>query len=171
MSEPTFHLADEDATEQFGRTLARLLEPGDVLALVGDLGAGKTRLVRAIARGLDVAESIVTSPTFTLIHEYAGRFPIRHCDAYRLKQPGEFAALGLDDLFAEDGVAIVEWADRVMDDLPKDRLEIHITATGPTERSVTLIATGFRGSVLHDALLVTIWFEEDAEDSASSVPE
>ncbi|MDZ4684858.1 MAG: tRNA (adenosine(37)-N6)-threonylcarbamoyltransferase complex ATPase subunit type 1 TsaE [Planctomycetaceae bacterium] len=162
MSDPTLHLADEDATERFGRALAELLEPGDVLALVGDLGAGKTRLVRAIARGLGVAESIVTSPTFTLIHEYAGRLPIRHCDAYRLKRPGEFADLGLDDLFAEDGVALVEWADRVMDDLPADRLEIHIAATGATERAVTLVATGLRASILHDALLITMW-NEDAQ--------
>jgi tRNA threonylcarbamoyladenosine biosynthesis protein TsaE len=152
----TITLPDEAATERFGKIIARLLEPGDVLALVGDLGAGKTRLVQAIARGLGVTEMVVSSPTFTLIHEYQGRLPIRHCDAYRLKHPREFADLGLDELFAEDGVAIVEWADRVRDELPAERLELHLVAIGPTERTVTLIVNGFRAEVLHDAILVTL---------------
>lgn len=141
-------LHDEAATEQLGKSLAAALRPGDVLALIGDLGAGKTRLVQAIARGLGVAEAAVSSPTFTLIHEYAGRWPVRHCDAYRLKHPSEFADLGLDELFGEDGIAIVEWADRVIDDLPADRLEIRLTTTGATERMVAMTATGPRSTQL-----------------------
>jgi len=146
---PTTHtltLPDEAATERFGAALAAALQPGDVLALIGDLGAGKTRLTQALCRGLGVPADAVSSPTFTLIHEYTGRWPIRHCDAYRLKHPDEFADLGLDDLFAEDGVAIVEWADRVIADLPADRLEIRLAATGPTARTVSLTATGPRSA-------------------------
>jgi tRNA threonylcarbamoyladenosine biosynthesis protein TsaE len=142
----TVLLTDEAATGRFGAALAAVLQPGDVLALSGDLGAGKTRLTQAICRGLGVPADVVSSPTFTLIHEYAGRLPIRHCDAYRLKHPGEFADLGLDELFAEDGIAIIEWADRVVDDLPADRLEIRLTATGPTTRTVTLKASGPRSA-------------------------
>jgi tRNA threonylcarbamoyladenosine biosynthesis protein TsaE len=146
-------LSDEAATARWGRLIADAVRPGDVLALIGDLGAGKTRLVQAIARGLGVADDAVNSPTFTLIHEYAGRWPIRHCDVYRLKHRSEFAELGLDELFAEDGIALIEWADRVRDDLPTDRLDIHLTATGETERTAMLNPTGPRSAKLVEAIL------------------
>lgn len=143
------HLATESATRVLGLRLAGFLQPGDVLALIGDLGAGKTRLTQSIALGLGVPTEAVTSPTFTLIHEYTqGRLPLRHCDTYRLRSPDEFADLGLDELFSEDGIAIIEWADRVLDDLPRDRLEIRLTAVGEASRQAELRGTGPRSQQL-----------------------
>jgi tRNA threonylcarbamoyladenosine biosynthesis protein TsaE len=138
----TFLAASEAETESFAAALAGVLVPGDVVALVGDLGAGKTRLVQGLARVWGVPAPDVTSPTFTLIHEYAGRIPLRHCDAFRLRRPDEFADLGLDELFAEDGVALVEWADRVAEYLPRDHLRIEIAATGATTRLIAVSGTG-----------------------------
>ncbi len=136
----------ESETEVTGCALAAALRPGDVIALVGDLGAGKTRLVQAVAKALGVPDEVVHSPTFTLIHEYPAVFPIRHCDAYRLRNPEEFADLGLDELFGMDGVAFVEWADRVTHDLPRDHLRIELSVTGLTTRHACFTATGPRSA-------------------------
>ena len=132
----------EEATFCLGYQLASVLEPGAVLALIGDLGAGKTRLVQAIAVGLDVPLDQVNSPTFTLVQEYTGRIPLRHCDTYRLRDPDEFLDLGLDELLAMDGIAVVEWADRVMHLLPRDLLRIQIRIISPTQRAFQFTATG-----------------------------
>jgi tRNA threonylcarbamoyladenosine biosynthesis protein TsaE len=132
----------EEATSRLGRELALILVPGAVLALVGDLGAGKTRLVQAIAAGLDVPLEFVNSPTFTLVQEYPGRIPLRHCDTYRLRDPDEFQDLGLDELLATDGIALIEWADRVTHLLPRDLLRIEIKIISPTAREFQITATG-----------------------------
>src|SRR6266576_4059012 len=98
----------------FGQRLAGLLFPGAVVALIGQLGAGKTHLVRAIAEGLGIADSrVVSSPTFVLIQEYEARLPIYHFDAYRLRTEVEFIDLGIHEYFEGNGVCLVEWADRV----------------------------------------------------------
>ena len=138
------HLAadSEEDTCEFGRRLAQVLPPGAIVALVGDLGAGKTRLVQALAAALDVPPGEVTSPTFTLVQEYAGRVPLRHCDTYRLRNPDEFLDLGLDELFAPDGIALVEWADRVAHLLPRDVLTIRIEITSPDSRLFRVEASG-----------------------------
>jgi tRNA threonylcarbamoyladenosine biosynthesis protein TsaE len=130
-----------EATIAWGRTLGECFVAGDVLALIGELGAGKTHFTKGVAIGLGLDAVDISSPTFTLISEYTGRLTLRHCDAYRLRDPREFADLGLDALFAEDGVAIIEWADRVLDDLPRDRIELRITATGETSRQLAWTAT------------------------------
>ncbi len=136
-------LADsEDATNELGRQLAAVLEPGAVVALVGDLGAGKTLFVKAIAAGLGIPVDSVNSPTFTLVQEYPGPIPLRHCDTYRLRDPNEFLDLGLDELLAPDGIALIEWADRVMHLLPRDVLRIEIRIVSPTAREFALTATG-----------------------------
>ena len=137
-------VADEVETNTVGHQIALLLKAGDVVALIGDLGAGKTRFVKAVAHAWDVPQDEVNSPTFTLIQEYLGRVPIRHCDTYRLRTAEEFADLGLDELFASDGIALVEWADRVVEFLPRDRLEIRITIDSPTARTIEVMATGKR---------------------------
>jgi len=147
-----FQLASEAETRAFAERLACALQPGDVVALVGDLGTGKTRLVQGIATALGVSTADVTSPTFTLIHEYRGRIRLLHCDAYRLRRPEEFPDLGLDDLFAEDGIAVVEWADRVEQYLPRDHLRVQITATGPTSRAIEITATGPRSEKVSGTL-------------------
>lgn len=100
----------EEETRALGERLAALLRPGDIVLISGELGAGKTRLVQGIARGLGVA-SAVTSPTFSLVKEYAGRMPLYHMDLYRLAAP-DLAALGLEEYFLGEGVTCVEWGER-----------------------------------------------------------
>ena len=108
--------------------------------LQGQLGAGKTHLVRAIAEGLDVADRrAVTSPTFVLIQEYEARLPIYHFDAYRLKTSRDFADLGVHEYFAGDGVCLVEWADRVRDRLPPAAIEVHLKIASPELRTLRMI--------------------------------
>ncbi|HLW63866.1 MAG TPA: tRNA (adenosine(37)-N6)-threonylcarbamoyltransferase complex ATPase subunit type 1 TsaE [Gemmataceae bacterium] len=132
-------LSDLDTTIAFGRALGQQLQAGDVIALIGPLGAGKTHLVRAIAEGLGVPDSrAVSSPTFTLIHEYKGRLPIFHFDVYRLKSPAEFLDLGATEYFEAGGVCLIEWADRVLEYLPKRRITIELEITGETSRSLTI---------------------------------
>ncbi len=134
-------LETEADTDALGRALAPLAGPGLVIGLIGDLGAGKTRLVRAIAGALGVDPAEVTSPTYVLIHEYAGTLPISHFDAYRLSGPDDFDALGASEYFASGGLCLVEWADLVLDRLPADAWLIRLTATGPTSRTVTIEAS------------------------------
>ncbi|HEY7428737.1 MAG TPA: tRNA (adenosine(37)-N6)-threonylcarbamoyltransferase complex ATPase subunit type 1 TsaE [Gemmataceae bacterium] len=136
-------LPDLAATQAFGRWLGQRLPPGSVVALVGALGAGKTYLARAIAEGLDIADSrVVTSPTFILVQEYAARRPIYHFDAYRLKTEAEFADLGVQEYFESDGVCLVEWADRVLGCLPAEHLRITLTVTGEHSRRALLEGKG-----------------------------
>lgn len=138
-------IPDLSATEEFGRRLGELLFPGAVVALVGQLGAGKTHLTRAIAEGLGVRNPMaVNSPTFVLIQEYPARLPIYHFDAYRLSGPREFAELGVDEYFHGDGVSIVEWADKVETTLPTDHLRIDIEIIDANRRRFTLSSTGKR---------------------------
>lgn len=132
-------------TDALGRRLAPHLFPGAVIALIGPLGAGKTRLVRAIAEGLGIANpNVVTSPTFVLIQEYDARLPIYHFDVYRLQSEREFAELGVHEYFAGDGVCLVEWADKALSVMPAERLEIRISVTGDNARRLEIIAFGAR---------------------------
>ncbi len=138
MSE-TFHTSSPDATLALGRRLAGRLGRGDCVALVGDLGAGKTLLTRGIASGLGLAdERLVASPTYVLVHEYAAPLPIFHIDLYRMTSPAaELAELGLDEMLAA-GVVLIEWADRAGDSLPRPRWRIDIRHTGPHSRRFEL---------------------------------
>ena len=142
----TFLASHEDETDRLGHALAAALAPGMVVALVGGLGAGKTRLVRGVATALGVDPLTVASPTFVLIHEYDGPLPVYHFDAYRLRSVDEFLELGADELMALDGVSFIEWADRVAVALPADHLRIEIVACGPAERRFELIAGGPRSA-------------------------
>lgn len=138
-----------EATQALGERLGRALFPGAVVGLVGTLGAGKTLLVRAIARGLGVAdERAVTSPTFVLIQEYDGRLPVYHFDTYRLTTERAFADLGVQEYLDGDGVCLIEWADRVPGCLPADHLRVTLDVTGETTRRVRLAATGPRHAPL-----------------------
>lgn len=125
-----------EETTALGERLGKMLSPGDVLALFGDLGAGKTTLTRGIALGLGLAADI-HSPTFTLIHEHPGAVPLYHVDLYRLSSEEEIETLGLDEYIYSDGVTIIEWADRMESLLPKDRLDITLRMVGDTERELT----------------------------------
>jgi tRNA threonylcarbamoyladenosine biosynthesis protein TsaE len=129
----------ESETDGLGRALARVVQPGTVIGLVGTLGAGKTRLVRALASELGVDPGMIASPTFVLIHEYPGRFPISHFDAYRLANPDAFEALGASDYWADgDGLCLVEWGDLVADRLPGGSWWIRIELLGETGRRFTI---------------------------------
>lgn len=128
-------------TERLARELAVLCGPGAVLALDGDLGAGKTAFAQALARALGV-QAQVSSPTFTIIKEYEGReFPFYHMDVYRLTE-ADAGQLGLDDYFYGDGVTLVEWARLIGDLLPDERLAIDIERTGEVERLFRLTPVG-----------------------------
>jgi tRNA threonylcarbamoyladenosine biosynthesis protein TsaE len=144
MSRFVFDAADEKATAILGTVLADILPNGTTVALCGTLGAGKTRLVQAIAEAAGVDRRDVLSPTFVLIQEHRGRRPIYHIDAYRLRDDDEFLALGPEEYFDGEGVTLVEWADRVENCLPEDRIEIHIEVTGPESRRFELLARGER---------------------------
>jgi tRNA threonylcarbamoyladenosine biosynthesis protein TsaE len=136
---------DESDTERLGRALAEVLQPGTVIALVGTLGAGKTRLVQAVANALGVAPGNVTSPTFVLVNEYkGGRVPIYHFDTYRLKDEHEFLDLGPDEYFDSNGLVFIEWADRVAEFLPDERIEIEVEVTGETQRRISIRGTSPR---------------------------
>ena len=147
-----FHASYEAATVTLGRVLAESLLPGDVVALNGPLGAGKTRLVQAVAEALGCTRQTVNSPTFVLIQEYDGRLPLYHVDAYRLKDSDEFLEIGGDELLTGDGACLIEWADRIADVLPRDLLRIDITPTGETERLFKFTAGGPRSKAIIDAL-------------------
>lgn len=121
-----------EETKQLGEKMAALLQPGDVICLNGDLGAGKTAFSQGVARGLAV-DSWVTSPTFTLINEYEGRLHLYHFDVYRLEGPAEMEDLGYEEYFYGDGVCLVEWAERVEEVLPQERLDIRLTRDESSE--------------------------------------
>src|SRR5512138_3977023 len=123
-------VATADDTRRLGERLGRALAVGDVLALIGPLGSGKTTFAQGLARGLDVPpERHVASPTFALVNEHPGRVPLVHADLYRIEHERELAELGLIDAFDRAAVAI-EWLDRFPDAAPADRLEIGIAFAG-----------------------------------------
>lgn len=138
----TLALPSRTATDAFGRTIGRMLTGGETLALFGELGAGKTALVRGIAIGLDIPANHVTSPTFVLIHEYRGRLPLIHMDLYRLHSAGEAEGIGLQEYFHGETVTAIEWADKFPELLPEDRLELTLQHKTPTTRTVQLLAQG-----------------------------
>ena len=113
-----------EATTEFGRALGERLQPGDVILLTGDLGAGKSVLARGLARGLGIAQAM-PSPTFTLMQPYQGRIPFYHFDLYRLDDPDQFYEAGLDEFIGGDGAAVVEWPD-CADLAPEPRMDISL---------------------------------------------
>lgn len=136
-------LPDLTATQALGRRMGQRLWPGCVVALVGELGTGKTQLARSIAEGLGIPDSrVVSSPTFVLVQEYAARLPIYHFDAYRLPTESEFADLGVHEYFESDGVCLIEWADRVPGCLPTEHLRVALSVTGPTSRRAVIEGKG-----------------------------
>ena len=119
VQEQIVYIKNEHDTEEFGMKLASSLEPGDIVALIGDLGTGKTTLTKYIAKGLGVTENI-DSPTFNIVKEHkSGRIPLFHFDVYRLSSGDELLDIGADEYFYSDGVCIIEWADIVADVVPE----------------------------------------------------
>lgn len=136
-----------EETAEWGRRLAPLLQPGDVIALRGELGAGKTTFVQGLARGLGITRP-VTSPTFILINEYPSRPRLYHVDCYRIAEAAEAWGIGLDELIDDDGVCVIEWAERVAPLLPAERLEVVLTWTGPQTRRIEIVGYGPRPAAL-----------------------
>jgi tRNA threonylcarbamoyladenosine biosynthesis protein TsaE len=130
-------------TLEFGRRLGQSLSGALCVGLIGTLGAGKTHLVKGIALGNGMPDARkITSPTFTLIHEYTGRLTLYHIDVYRLRGPAELIALGLEELVGPDSVVLIEWADRAREAIPAPRVMIEIESIGPEVRRFTLTGEG-----------------------------
>ncbi|NVN98352.1 MAG: tRNA (adenosine(37)-N6)-threonylcarbamoyltransferase complex ATPase subunit type 1 TsaE [Geobacteraceae bacterium] len=143
-----------DATEAFAVALARFIVAGDFVSLHGELGAGKTKFSSGIAKGLGVDHSIpVTSPTYTLLNIYHGEIPLYHFDLYRLAGDDDVVTLGFHEYFSGDGVCLVEWAERLKEELPGERLDIFLTYISENSRQIELVATCARMEKL--ILLVT----------------
>ncbi|MBF6605497.1 MAG: tRNA (adenosine(37)-N6)-threonylcarbamoyltransferase complex ATPase subunit type 1 TsaE [Chloroflexi bacterium] len=134
---------DAAAMERLGRSLARIAEPGDLLCLYGDLGAGKTVLAKGVGLGLGVAETVI-SPSFILMAEYEGRLPLFHLDLYRLGDAADVVDGGLLDERQSSGVTVVEWAERLGTALPPSRLDVRIDDVADGSRRVELIPSDAR---------------------------
>ena len=128
--------ASPEATMALGEQLAGALQSGDVLALYGDLGAGKTHLVKGIARGLGGQPQDVTSPTFTLIQEYATAPPLYHLDVYRIEQLAELDRMGVDEYLHGDGICVIEWPERMEPMLPARTIRLRLTHVDENRRRV-----------------------------------
>lgn len=146
MSEISVEVHSLAEMDQLGRRLAQVLQLGDVVALIGNLGAGKTTLTKSIVMALGGNGDEVHSPTFVLIQEYEGREPICHIDAYRLRDTDEFLELGADELLGADNICLIEWADRVEDVLPRRRIEIRIESISESSRQIRLKCPSDRDS-------------------------
>ena len=126
-----------EETAAAGEQLAARLGPGDVVALTGELGAGKTCFVQGLARGLGVAGG-VTSPTFVLVNHYRGRLPVYHLDAYRTGSLTELVDLGLEEMLHGDGVTVIEWADKLLPLLPARTIHVHLSGLGDEPREIRI---------------------------------
>lgn len=140
--EVRLHLAGPAQTEALGYFWGRRLGPGDLVVLIGPLGAGKTCLTQGLARGLDTPEDEpVVSPSYTLVNEYQGRVPLYHLDLYRIDED-EFFETGLDEYFHRPGVCVLEWGDKIRAALPEPRLEIELKPGDPDGRTALVRSVG-----------------------------
>ena len=126
-----------EETIELGRKIGRLLTKGDVIAMQGTLAAGKTTITKGIAESLGVTDTI-TSPTFCLISEYSGKMPLYHMDVYRLDGGEDFITLGTDDMIYGDGVSIIEWSEKIMDELPKKTIILKLEPQEDGSRIITI---------------------------------
>jgi tRNA threonylcarbamoyladenosine biosynthesis protein TsaE len=133
-----------EQTEEVGRILGSLLQAGDLVCLYGDLGSGKTHLSYGIARGLEVPDQYITSPTFTFVNEYEGRVPLYHIDLYRLKDPAELEGIGFGDYIDSDGATVIEWAERADEILPSESLSVYLSDVAVNSREIGFLAEGVR---------------------------
>lgn len=142
-----------EETRVLGRRLSAILASGDVVCLYGDLGTGKTCLVQGICQGQGCQDPAV-SPSFTLVNEYPGRLSVYHLDCYRLKGVEELEQIGFEDYLGREGVVLIEWADRISERLPDERLDIEIERVSEVERKITLHMVGKRWEsvVFHDGI-------------------
>ena len=145
-----------EETQAFGECLGRLLQPGDVVALHGELGSGKTTLIQGIARGLGRDPNSIKSPTFVLMREYPGETPLVHIDGYRLDGPPAASWLDLELLFAPHKVTLIEWAERFAGLLPEDHLQIHLSHVSANRRRLSFAPAGDRAAAIVAQLQPTV---------------
>ena len=132
----------EKETIRLGEQLAKSLRRGDIVCLCGDLGSGKTTFVKGLAKGLKASPLKVNSPTFVLLNIYKGKWPIFHFDLYRLSRAQEIASTGCDEFFYGNGVAVVEWAEKLGEFIPKEYIQVRFVHAGKDKRSITISAQG-----------------------------
>lgn len=133
----TFFTHSADETTALGYKIGKKLKKGDIIAMQGTLAAGKTTITKGIAQALDISEEI-TSPTFCLISEYYGKMPLYHMDVYRLDGSEDFINLGVDDMLYGDGVCIIEWSEKIMDELPKNTIILRILPQDDNSRKIEI---------------------------------
>jgi tRNA threonylcarbamoyladenosine biosynthesis protein TsaE len=143
----------EAETVSLGESVGRHLQPGDFIALYGNLGSGKTRFAKGIALGIGIDPAVpVTSPTYTILNEYPGKLPLFHFDLYRLAGDEDTTALGFEEYFYGEGVCLVEWADRLVAELPPEHLRIEFAEAGEEERRIGFTPHGARYEALVEDL-------------------
>lgn len=149
----TFISKSPEDTKKLGAKIAILLKKGDVLALVGELGSGKTTFTKGIAKGLGVAHSkYVNSPSFVIVNEYKGRLPLYHMDLYRLDRLSQIETIGYEEYLWSGGVCVIEWADKIKKLLPGEYIEIELRHRGAKERAIRLIPKGRRYKQLSESI-------------------
>jgi tRNA threonylcarbamoyladenosine biosynthesis protein TsaE len=148
MGTVTFSSASPDETRALGEALGRVLQDGDFVGLVGELGAGKTELARGIARGVGILDEDVTSPTFAIVHQHHGRIPLTHADLYRLTGAADLDGTGFHELRDGPGATLVEWVDRVPGAAPPDALRIVLEEPSEDTRELMVTASGPRSGNL-----------------------
>ena len=136
--------SSSEGTQKIGKRLGKKIPKGSILLLNGDLGSGKTTFIKGIARGLKIGQTEVSSPTFVLMNVYHGRLPLFHFDLYRLNDIEEISSIGYDEFLYDDGVSVIEWADRLGKYLPKEYLKVELKHKEINERVVQLSANGSR---------------------------
>ena len=131
-----------EQTTEIGIQIGKLANPGDIICLTGDLGAGKTHLSKGIAKGLNITDHI-TSPTFTIVNEYEGRLKLYHFDVYRVNDADEISAIGFDEYIFSDGVSIIEWANYIDELIPEEHISINITKLPEDVNLRKIVIEGF----------------------------
>lgn len=136
---------DREETIRLGAKLGRLVSKGDIVALTGQLGSGKTTFIKGIAKGLGVRDTrYVNSPSFVIVKEHKGRIPLYHFDVYRLDDPSSLDTIGYKEFFYGEGVSVIEWADKIKELLPDEYLNIEFSITGKNEREIKTAGRGGR---------------------------
>jgi tRNA threonylcarbamoyladenosine biosynthesis protein TsaE len=163
-------------TQKIGELIGKILHPGDVLALIGELGSGKTTLIQGLARGMGLDKVSVKSPTFILLREYPGKTALIHIDGYRLEGDSQAIQLDLEWVFSPKKVTVIEWADRLSGCLPEDYLEIRMAHKSSHQRSIAIVSHGNRSGELAKAIASTVHSrqstdEAEENDAAKSAPD
>ena len=133
-----------EETIRFAARLGKLMKKGDIVCFFGDLGSGKTTFIKGIAQGLNINPSEVNSPTFVLMNNYRGKLPVFHFDLYRLENINEISAIGYDEFIYDDGVSVIEWADRLNDHLPEEYLKVELKHKELNKRIIVISSVGKR---------------------------